>query len=63
MVYFDLDPNCPLHPNALAKALYEKYQIQLGPLHGNMFRAVTHYWITPERVYTVLSALKTLLTA
>ena len=37
------------------------YQIRMGPRNARTFRAVTHYWITPERVDAVVDALREVL--
>ena len=37
------------------------YNIKLGPRNAHTFRAVTHYWITPERVDMVINALREVL--
>lgn len=62
-VFFDLLESAPITPEALVQCLYEDYQIRLSPYPGyqRTFRAVTHYWITEERVQTVISALRDIL--
>jgi threonine aldolase len=61
-VFFELLEDAPLSPVELIDGL-KAYDIILSPYpgHTRLFRAVTHYWITPERVQQVVSAMKTLL--
>lgn len=63
MVFFELAETAPIAPEYLSQRLKADYNILMRPYSGNSrrFRAVTHYWITPERVQTVIGAIRTLL--
>jgi threonine aldolase len=63
-VFFDLLESAPVMPQAMIARLAQDYQIRLSPYPGyeRTFRAVTHYWITPERVRQVIDALREILT-
>jgi threonine aldolase len=63
MVFFDLHENAPLTPEALKDRLKSDYNILISPYPGTprKFRAVTHYWITRERVNQTIEAIRTLL--
>ncbi|NWF71020.1 MAG: low-specificity L-threonine aldolase [Chloroflexi bacterium] len=61
MMFFDLTPDAPINADTLAERLKTEYNIYLRPLYGGTFRAVTHYWITRERVDCVLQAIRALL--
>lgn len=63
MVFFDLHPDAPLTADALKDKLKNDYNILINPYPGipNKFRAVTHYWITRERINLTLEAIRTLL--
>jgi threonine aldolase len=62
-VFFDLLDDAPVTPEQLVKRLREDYNIILSPYPGykRTFRAVLHYWITPERVKRVISAMQEVL--
>jgi len=62
-VFFWLNEDAKLTPKELSQQLDEQYKIKLSPYPGfeRKFRCVTHYWITAERVDTVIEAMKTLL--
>ncbi len=63
-VFFDLSEDAPLTPDELGLRLKQDHNIIISPYPGRerTFRLVTHYWINRERVETVISALKTVLT-
>ena len=63
MVFFDLAETAPIAPEYFSQRLKADYNILMRPYPGytRRFRAVTHYWITPERVQTVIGAIRTLL--
>jgi len=63
MVFFDLHPEATLSPETLRDRLKNDYNILMSPYPGipRKFRAVTHYWITRERVNQTLEAIRTLL--
>ena len=56
MVFFSLAESVPYGAPALAGRLEADYNIKLDVTGERSFRAVTHYWITPERVDAVLDA-------
>ncbi len=62
-VFFDLMESAPLGPDALVERLERDYNIRMRPYPGYVrtFRAVTHYWITPQRVQQVIDAMRELL--
>ena len=64
-VFFDLEDDAPLQPEDFIARLQQEYNIRLSPYPGykRTFRAVTHYWITEERVNQVVSALDELLSS
>ncbi|MFN8372247.1 MAG: low-specificity L-threonine aldolase [Anaerolineae bacterium] len=61
MIFFDLKADAPLDTPMLVKRLKEQHNILLNPVYGSTFRAVTHHWITRERVDCVVDAMRTLL--
>lgn len=65
MLFFSLSADCPLSAEALSARLKAEHGILLRPYNAEQrtFRAVTHYWITPESVRTVLRALREVLAA
>lgn len=56
MVFFSLAEQVPYDAAALAGRLEADHNIKLDVTGERSFRAVTHYWITPERVDAVLNA-------
>lgn len=62
-VFFDLLPDAALTPQQLIERLDADYRVKLSlyPGHTRTFRAVTHYWITPERAQVFIRAMRTLL--
>ncbi len=63
MIFFDLAEDAPLSADELRARLKDEYKVLIGSYQGlpNRIRLVTHYWITPERVETTLSALRSVL--
>jgi threonine aldolase len=62
MVFMHLSPDAPLTAEQLVDRLHRDYNIIISARpNGRDIRLVTHYWITPERVQTVLGALRALL--
>lgn len=61
-VFFDLLEDAPLTPAELIAGLRER-DIIIAPYPGytHTFRAVTHYWITPETIRLFAAALRDLL--
>lgn len=61
-VMFDLLESAPLSPDEFVARLQSEYKIWMRPYPGfkRTFRAVTHYWITPERVHTTVDAIRKL---
>jgi threonine aldolase len=62
-VFFDLLEDAPLTPGEFIDRLWSDYNIKLSPYPGyeRTFRAVAHYWITPERAHTFTQAVRNLL--
>jgi threonine aldolase len=62
IVFYTLDHSIPLDASQLSTILERDYNIKLGGAPGaRTLRAVTHYWITPEHVDTVLAAIRAVL--
>jgi threonine aldolase len=63
MVFFELAVDAQLEPAVLIERLQTDYHIIIREASGRkrVFRAVTHYWITRERVDQVIEAVRTLL--
>lgn len=61
MVIFTLDDTIPMDTDQITTIMERDYNIKLGPRNARAFRAVTHYWITPEHVDTVIHALREVL--
>lgn len=57
MVFFELRADVPMSAPELADRL-RAYNINMMAMGERRFRAVTHYWITPEHIDHVLSAIK-----
>jgi threonine aldolase len=63
MVFFWLDESVPLDAQTLYDRLDQTYQVKLDVTGPRSFRAVTHYWITPQRVDSALGAIRETLEA
>ncbi|MCB9454255.1 MAG: low-specificity L-threonine aldolase [Anaerolineaceae bacterium] len=63
MIFFDLLETAPVTPEAFRERLKQDYNIIVSPYPGYVrhFRAVTHYWITRERVNQVIAAVQAIL--
>ncbi|MBZ0316765.1 MAG: low-specificity L-threonine aldolase [Anaerolineae bacterium] len=61
IVLFSVNETSPLNAPQLAAAL-EKDNILIRPVYTQNFRAVTHYWITPERARFVVERIRSYLT-
>jgi len=61
-VFFWLEESAKLNPTEFA-ATMRQHNILLSPYPGyeRKFRAVLHYWITPERVDTIIATMKEVL--
>ncbi len=64
-VFFDLLESAPLTPDEFVQRLDDDHNIKMRPYPGfkRTFRAVTHYWISSQRVETVLRAMREVLAA
>ncbi len=62
-VMFEITEQAKLTPEELSQRLQQGYNIMMRPYpaYRRLFRAVTHYWITRERVQTVVDAMGALL--
>ncbi len=58
MVFFRLDDSIPLNTSQMYDILEQEYNVKLSIRTARSFRAVTHYWITPERVDAAVSAIR-----
>jgi hypothetical protein len=47
----------PVDANTIAAELDMRFNVRLNVLTPRSFRAVTHYWITPDRVDQAVSAI------
>lgn len=63
MVFFWLDESVSHDAESLANQLESDHNIKLDVTGSRSFRAVTHYWITPERVEIALKAIREMLEA
>lgn len=63
MIFFELLESAPVTPGDFRTRLQNDYNIVISPYPGHIrhFRAVTHYWITRERVDQVLAAVQAIL--
>jgi threonine aldolase len=61
MVFFALADEVPLDAQAMYDILAREHNVKLDVTGPRRFRAVTHYWITPERVDTALAAIRQVL--
>jgi len=61
MVFFELDESVALNATQFAEALARDYNVRIGPAGARSFRAVTHYWITPEAIETALTGMRHIL--
>ncbi len=61
MVYFELNESVPLEPATLIERLDREHNVKIGGRGGRLFRAVTHYWITPGAVDTALQGIQAIL--
>ena len=58
MIFFRLDEFVPFDATQMAVTLEQDHQIKLDVTGPRSFRAVTHYWITPERIDSTLVAIR-----
>ena len=58
MVFFTLADDVPVTADVFRENLFRGYGVKISPRGGREFRAVTHYWITPEDVETAASAIQ-----
>jgi threonine aldolase len=58
MVFFWLDDAVPLDAAQLADILEQDHNVRLDIIGPRRFRAVTHYWITSDRVDKTLAAIQ-----
>lgn len=62
MIYIELNESAPITSSELGARLKSEYKILIAPYPGSRrIRLVTHYWITPEHVEQVLSAVSSVL--
>lgn len=62
MVFFDLSAAVHLSPSEIIEQIQARYGIRIGLYAGHTFRAVTHYWIKPHHVDTLIEAVKAVTT-
>ncbi|MBN1430165.1 MAG: low-specificity L-threonine aldolase [Anaerolineae bacterium] len=61
MVFFRLADSTAIDATQMTAALAREHNIRLDVRGPRSFRAVTHYWITPERVDITLAAIRQVL--
>jgi len=61
LIFFGLSSELAIEPAEFITKLAEEHNIKIGGRGGRDFRIVTHYWITPSAVDTVLNAFRTIL--
>ena len=61
MVFFTLADDIPVSADEFRATLARDYDVKISPRGGREFRAVTHYWITPEDVETAACAMQDVL--
>jgi threonine aldolase len=61
IIFFELDDNVPWPAGEVAARLREEGEVLLGVTGERGFRAVTHYWIGPSEVETLLHRLRLIL--
>ena len=61
MVFFELGERTSLEPTHLIERLDKEYNVKIGGRGSRLFRAVTHYWITPPDIETALQGFRSLL--
>lgn len=57
MVFFSLRPEVPISAPELVERL-KRHNVWIMAMNERRFRAVTHYWIRPEHIDLVLSAIE-----
>jgi threonine aldolase len=60
LVFFRLDKDVAIEPSDLIRQLEREHRVKVQWRGGRQFRAVTHYWITSERVDVALEAMRSL---
>ncbi len=61
IVYFDLKESSPAIGSNIVRRLRDEHDILLGLSGPRRFRAVTHYWISREKVENLIRGLKLIL--
>jgi len=61
LVYFALKKEISIAPAVLLKRLDDEFGIKIGQAGPRAFRAVTHYWISPQDIETALKAFRAVL--
>lgn len=61
MVFFWLDETVSRNARQIAAILQERFNVKVGATGSRKFRAVTHYWITPEQIDTAVIAIRQVL--
>ncbi len=63
IVYFALEPACPLSAADLVERLQRDFGVWLGAEGPRSLRACTHYWVGQKEVDRLLQGIKNLLQA
>ncbi|MFK7803960.1 MAG: low-specificity L-threonine aldolase [Anaerolineae bacterium] len=61
MVFFKLAEDSPVPLEIIKERLKNEFNVLIGGGYGTNFRAVTHYWITEEKVQTTLEGMRHIL--
>ncbi|MFT5194582.1 MAG: threonine aldolase [Cellvibrionaceae bacterium] len=61
MVFFSLSEDAPVTKDQLKDQLKDEYKVLMGGTYGSGFRAVTHYWITEEKINIALEGMRQIL--
>jgi threonine aldolase len=62
LVFFGLNDKVPIDPGTLIRRLDQEHNVKIGSRGGRRFRAVTHFWITPERIEIAVEGFRAVLT-
>ena len=57
-VFFEISENAGISSAELVERLHKDYNIRISTYGSQSFRLRTHYWITPERVQTIVNAVR-----
>jgi hypothetical protein len=61
IVQFELEPAAGISATELARRLHEERRIGLGTYPPDQLRALTHYWVGPAEIRSLVEALRGIL--